>query len=116
MSAMPREEGMPAVRICAVAVIWHPDLPLLSSAIAAIAPQVVKLLLIANDGVHPPLALPENAVVMVPDENLGLGGAYNRAADWARTQGATHLLLLDQDSVAEPRLVSALANTNPPIE
>lgn len=109
MSAMPREEGMPAVRICAVAVIWHPDLPLLSSAIAAIAPQVVKLLLIANDGVHPPLALPENAVVMVPDENLGLGGAYNRAADWARTQGATHLLLLDQDSVAEPRLVAALA-------
>jgi len=101
---------MADTKILAVVVIWHPDLSILSSALAATAPQVAKLLLIANDGVSPPLALPENAVVMVPNDNLGLGAAYNRAAEWARAQGATHLLLLDQDSVPEPGLVTALAH------
>lgn len=99
---------MHSTRIHAVIVLWRPDISILSSALAATAPQVAKLLLIANDGVRPALSLPENAVVMLPEVNLGLGAAYNRAAEWARAHGGTHLLLLDQDSVAEQGSVAAL--------
>ena len=41
-------------------------------------------------------------------QNIGLGAAYNLAARWAREEGATHLLLLDQDSVPASGMVAAL--------
>lgn len=98
--------------VYAVIVVFHPDLATLSAAIAAVAPQVTKVLLVANDGVSPALALPTNAELFVQDRNLGLGAAYNLAAAWARANGATHLLLLDQDSVAGPDMVAILAGAS----
>ena len=92
----------------AVVVLYHPDAAMLSAVLEAVAPQVDRLLLVANDGASPPVPLPQKATVIRSDKNLGLGAAYNLAAEWAQAGGATHLLLLDQDSVPAPGMVEAL--------
>lgn len=98
-----------APKICAVIVIYRPDLSTLSAVLSAVAPQVTKVLLVANDGVRPALALPANSELVIQEKNLGLGASYNLAAGWAKANGATHLLLLDQDSVPERDMVAILA-------
>ncbi len=89
-------------------VLFHPDMNVLGSVIGSAAAQVGDLILIANDGAPLPFALPANAVLVKQERNLGLGAAYNLAARWASERGATHLLLLDQDSVAAPGMAALL--------
>jgi GT2 family glycosyltransferase len=96
-------------KVVAAIVIYHPDLATLSAVLAAIAAQSRHVLLIANDGKAPTLTLPDNADLLLQNRNIGLGAAYKLAADYARMNGATHLLLLDQDSVADPDMVGALS-------
>lgn len=95
-------------RIAGVIVLFHPDLNMLGGVVSAAAAQVSDLILIANDGAPWSCPLPENAVLARQERNLGLGAAYNLAARWASERGATHLLLLDQDSVAAPGMVALL--------
>ena len=54
------------------------------------------------------VALLSTATTVVGCNQLGPGAAYNIAARWAREQGATHLLLLNQDSVPSSGMVAAL--------
>ncbi|WP_146604334.1 glycosyltransferase family 2 protein [Rhodoplanes roseus] len=89
-------------------VCHHPDPALLQSVLDAVAPQVARVLVVANDGHAPPGPLPAGAEVVVPPRNLGLGAAYNLALRWAAEHDATHLLLLDQDSVPAPGMVAFL--------
>ena len=65
-------------------------------------------LLVASDGAPWSCQLPRNVALTQQAKNIGLGAAYNLAARWAREQGATHLLLLDQDSVPASGMVAAL--------
>jgi len=95
-------------RVAGTVVTYRPDKAVLSALLASIAPQVDDLLAVANDGATWSLPLPENATLARQEKNLGLGGAYNLAAEWARGRGATYLLLLDQDSVPGPGMVLAL--------
>jgi rhamnosyltransferase len=92
----------------AVVVAYRPDVALLEQVLAAVAPQVARALLVVNDDGGWSCKLPPNVVLDRPGDNIGLGAAYNLAAAWAREQGATHLLLLDQDSVAAPGMVDKL--------
>lgn len=103
-------------RCRAVVVCHRPDPAVLDDVLAAVAPQVAGVLVVANDGTPPAGATPASAEVLVPDRNLGLGAAYNAAARWASAHGATHLLLLDQDSVPAADMVARLhaAVTAPP--
>jgi rhamnosyltransferase len=94
--------------ICAVVVCYRPDTALLARGLQALAPQVDHILVVANDGGGRQWPLPANAELIEPGTNLGLGAAYNLAVRWARAQGAGYLLLLDQDSVPAPKMVSAL--------
>lgn len=43
-------------------------------------------------------------------DNLGIGAAQNRGIEWALTQGASHVLLMDDDSLPAPDMVSGLLN------
>ena len=95
-------------RVKAVTTAYRPDVAILGESLAATAPQVEALLLVANDGAPWPCQLPANAALVRQAKNIGLGAAYNLAAQWAREQGATHLLLLDQDSVPAAGMVAAL--------
>ena len=95
-------------RTAGAVVLFHPDLNTLGGVVGSVAAQVSDLILIANDGAPWSCSLPKNAVLARQERNLGLGAAYNLAARWASERGATHLLLLDQDSVAAPGMVAAL--------
>ena len=91
-----------------VATAYQPNVATLVESLAATAPQVENLLLVANDGAPWSCQLPRNVALARQAKNIGLGAAYNLAARWAREQGATHLLLLDQDSVPASGMVAAL--------
>src|SRR6516225_1767509 len=91
-----------------VATAYRPNVVTLVESLAATAPQVEALLLVANDGAPWSCQLPANVALVRQAKNIGLGAAYNLAARWAREQGATHLLLLDQDSVPASGMVAAL--------
>jgi rhamnosyltransferase len=92
---------------CAV-VTYHPDRAVLATVLASVAPQVKSVLIIANDYISWTGPIPENTTLVNQGSNIGLGAAYNVAASRARQNGATHLLLLDQDSVPMAGMVTAL--------
>lgn len=104
-------------RVCATIVTYRPDIALLERVIAATASQVGSLLLISNDDHELALSpLPANVSLMQPGANVGLGRAYNLAVEWAERENATHILLLDQDSVPEAGMVAALLAAFSPSE
>jgi len=89
-------------------VAYRPDVSVLKEVVNAAAAQADGVVIIANDGAPWSCSLPQNVTLSKQDKNLGLGAAYNLAAEWARARHATHLLLLDQDSVPLHGMVSAL--------
>ena len=97
-----------SIHVCAVVVVYHPNISVLATLLSAIAQQVDHVVLVANDGAPWSCPIPENATIARQSKNLGLGAAYNLAAEWAQQRRATHLLLLDQDSVPAPGMVAAL--------
>ena len=50
--------------------------------------------------------------LIAPRENLGVAAAQNQGIEWAKQQGATHVLLLDQDSLPHPDMVARLSEWN----
>jgi rhamnosyltransferase len=121
VSSSMQQESAP--RIAAVIVTYQPDMACLQSRIEAIVPQVWRLYLLANAGCagccerfeqrYPTLVCEE-----LPT-NLGLAEAQNLGTNAARQAGATHLLLLDQDSMPAPDMVecqlAALARSGNPL-
>jgi rhamnosyltransferase len=95
-------------RIVAVIVAYNPDLALLNRVIDSTAQMVESVVVVNNDGGYWSHDLPESIVVYTPRKNIGLAAAYNYGAEQARKRGATHLLLLDQDSVPAAGMVQQL--------
>ena len=91
--------------VCAVLVTYHPDPQVLRRAIAAVRPQVASVVVVDNGGALPPLAGVE---VVAQKANIGLAAAQNAGIARARTAGASHVLILDQDSVPAPDMVAEL--------
>lgn len=95
----------------AVVVTYRPDLQRLDEGLRAVLPQVDEIVIVHNGpedhelsrvcGLHHVQALFLGA-------NLGIATAQNRGMAWARARGASDLLLLDQDSVADPEMVVRL--------
>lgn len=106
--------------VVAVAVSYRPEVPATRALLDAVAPQVAGVLVMDNGSDAATVAALEEAaaqvtaasgvpVLVVPlGENLGIAAAQNQGAELARAQGATHLLLLDQDSRPEPDMVARL--------
>ncbi|HJQ43476.1 MAG TPA: glycosyltransferase family 2 protein [Jatrophihabitantaceae bacterium] len=91
--------------VCAVLVTYHPDPAVLLEAVSAIRPQVHSLVVVDNGGTPP---LPAGVEVLRQDGNVGLAAAQNAGIGWARARGATHVLVLDQDSVPAADMVAQL--------
>src|SRR5690606_34193444 len=96
-------------------VTYRPELPLREEAIDAVLPQVGRLLVFDNATADPQytawLGQAEahgRIDVLRSPANVGLGAAINQAWQRARAGGFRHLLLLDQDSVADPAMVATL--------
>ncbi|WP_243720478.1 glycosyltransferase family 2 protein [Luteimonas aestuarii] len=92
----------------------RPDVTLLRRAVAAISRQVGGLVLVDNatrcdafEALVAELTSDGGRVLRNPG-NLGLAAGFNAGIGAAREAGFSHVLLLDQDSVAEPSMVEAL--------
>lgn len=103
----------PAYRTYAILVTYNPASGELERALAAVMPQVQGTVVVDN-GSSPGLEhrLPPGAGQRIQflclGANYGIAAALNRGIEWARSQGATHVLLLDQDSEPAPDMVKRL--------
>ena len=99
-------------RIAAICVAYHPDLERFKEVLAATSAQVATMIVMDN-------GQPESADVRSACEaygafyrhlefNSGLAAAFNAGIRRAAEFSATHVLLLDQDSVPAPDMVTAL--------
>ncbi|MGM8227447.1 glycosyltransferase family 2 protein [Cellvibrio sp. ARAG 10.3] len=99
-------------KIIAVIVTYHPDAAQLLRLIERAAGQADQVLVIDNATpgfTSSAFALP-NVQVQVNHQNLGLAAAYNQGVEFGRTQGASHILLFDQDSCPSPTMVKELVD------
>lgn len=102
------------VRVCAVVVTFHPDLPRLGRLLTACLSQVAGLVVVDNGsgaGVQASLrgrGKADGFDVLALDDNLGVAAAQNRGVAWARERECSHVLLFDQDSVPAPDMVRML--------
>lgn len=99
--------------VAAVIVTYFPDELLLERQALALKSQGLRVLLIDN-GSQPDFKGWVEKRAGIIDEliqlgsNLGIARAHNVGIQRAKLLGATHVLLMDQDSVPEPGMVEAL--------
>jgi rhamnosyltransferase len=101
------------MRILAVTVTYNPDTALLGKALQSAAPQVQGLTVVDNGSVNAEeirsLVSAVGANFLANQQNLGIAAAQNQGVDLARTTGFSHILLLDQDTVLTPGVVTDLS-------
>jgi rhamnosyltransferase len=97
--------------VSAVVVTYRPDIDRLRALLAAIGPQLGHVYVVDNgDGTAAREIGPTagSTRVMALGANLGLAAAQNAGLQAAFGDGACHVLLLDQDSIARPGMVDEL--------
>lgn len=97
---------------CAGIVTFNPDISRLEQNISTILPQVTRLFIVDNGSKNIaeirelidrlPISLQRN------NTNCGIARGLNQLLQMAYDDGYTHILFLDQDSVACPKLYDAL--------
>jgi rhamnosyltransferase len=96
----------------AAIVLYKPDITLLDHLFTTLASDGHRLLVFVNGPINEAaeglIAGLDNALVIRSAENQGLGLALNRLVEAARDEGASRILLLDQDSSPRPGLAAAL--------
>ena len=100
-------------RIIAVVVTYHPDLPRLQRQLDALTPQVHSIVVVDNGSSDDLTAwMTDHSghkhIVVQLDRNHGIAHAQNVGIQHARRHCATHVLLMDQDSLPAPDMVSQL--------
>ncbi len=102
-----------ATKVVAVVVTYFPDARRLAATLLALLPHV-KGAIVVDNGSPQDLAddLKEvrslGCFFLRLTGNLGIATAQNIGIQWAREQGATHVMLLDQDSQPEQDMVTRL--------
>lgn len=103
-----------SVNVHALIVTFNPELNVLSSEIASLAPQVEAIWIVDNASAQSLAAwveafgLKDKLHLIQMPGNLGLGAAQNAGMQLARAAGARHVLILDQDSQPMPDMVDRL--------
>ncbi|MCC7101139.1 MAG: glycosyltransferase family 2 protein [Rubrivivax sp.] len=97
----------PAPGVTAVVVSYHPDADSLAALLVALAEQVQQVIVVDNASPELP-RLPAGIELIRLDRNLGIGAAQNVGIRMALQAGAGQVLLLDQDSLPQPGMVTAL--------
>jgi rhamnosyltransferase len=99
----------------AVVVSYRPDIPALRALLEALVPQVTAIQIVDNTQVDDTrvadlvqqLDLPSLRLQRLGD-NYGIARALNLGVEAAWVNGATHVLLSDQDSLPSPDMVQSL--------
>lgn len=99
--------------IAAIVITFQPEFELLQKSIFSLKNQGVLVAIIDN-GSTPSLAdwnskqkLPADHVISL-GENFGIAYAHNVGIEWAKTQRTEYVLLMDQDSIPLPEMISNL--------
>lgn len=99
-------------RVVAVVVTFHPDPARLYRVVQALHAENCAVVLVDNGGTPEPAAAPGGAQPAATLHrmgiNAGIGRALNAGVEIARSLQATHVLLMDQDSVPRQGMVSRL--------
>jgi rhamnosyltransferase len=99
------------VRLIGIIVTFYPDLTRMAELTARLRPQLDALIVVDNGSAAEVKtwveARPELTGLFL-GENQGIAAAQNRGIAWARAQGATHVMLFDQDSLPAPDMVMRL--------
>lgn len=99
-------------RIGAVTVSYNPDLDDLRHQQRALGPQVQGRYIIDNGSSNQAgierLAAETGAILICLGQNAGIAHAQNVGIEAALAAGATHILLLDQDSIPFPEMTNEL--------
>lgn len=95
-------------KIIAVVVTYRPHLPRLNAQFHALASQVASVVWVDNASglTLDDRQTPHHCIELAT--NTGIAHAQNVGILWAREQGATHVLLMDQDSQPAPDMVENL--------
>lgn len=98
------------MNIVAVVITFEPDIDCLNALFDALLPQVNKIVVVDNHSSNnlEGTVVSRNIEYIQLDENHGIAYAQNIGIQWAEGFGATHILLMDQDSVPFPNMVSKL--------
>jgi rhamnosyltransferase len=101
------------MHILAVVVTYNPDTALLAQALQSVTPQVPSIVVVDNGSANiaevRDLAGVLGCQLVDKEINSGIAAAQNRGILKAQEGGFTHILLLDQDTVLSPGVVSDLA-------
>lgn len=99
------------VHVVAIVVAYRPELALLDQVIESLVDQVTSIIVV-NNGAETELvdwgrSYPQVRLLAM-GSNRGIAAAQNRGIAVARDDGATHVLLMDQDSVVAPGMTAKL--------
>lgn len=98
-------------RVISVTIAFEPDQALLLDQLRALSAQVAESIVVDNHSTnsdHWQALVADLATVIAFPANLGIGAAQNSGIRHALSRGATHVLLLDHDSVPDAGMVEAL--------
>lgn len=111
--AQPRH-ATTVYKVCAIVVSFFPDVATLRRLFTATLPQVDALVIVDNgtsdaafDGFCAHVES-DKVFILKQSRNIGLAAAFNCGITWARKNGFSHVLLLDQDSEPAQGMVGAL--------
>lgn len=124
MSGTDFFSGNSPPRVAGVILTYRPDSATLLELVRAVCPQLHALVIVDNGTPWDPaplqaaldIRLRERVHFIWLPENLGVGTGHNRGIAWAREQGFDRVLILDQDSIPAPGMVSALTRAEQEME
>ena len=95
--------------VVAIIVSFQPT-EIVAQEVQGLRAQVASIVVIDNgsDQAHLPNLIDLPAEVIRLDRNVGIGAAHNIGITRARELGATHVILMDQDSLPAPDMVARL--------
>ncbi len=101
------------MNIFAVIILYNPDINLLNREFDSIVSQVEKIVYVDNGSINISeinnwIISKEKVCLIHNDTNQGIGAAQNTGINIALTEGATHIILFDQDSVVDSNFVDNL--------
>ena len=104
---------MVAPKIAAVVVAFHPDLQRLQEQFVALLPQVTCVVIVNNGADNEVLIWAkqwpvEQVHCISLGHNMGIAHAQNQGIEWAISADASHVLLMDHDSVPATNMVAHL--------
>lgn len=97
-------------KVIAIVVTYNPEIELLLQQFNSLLKQIDQIIYVDNNSSvkFDEYLISDKIEFIYNKENLGLGKAQNQGMEMAFSQGATHIILFDQDSIADQNLVSEL--------